>query len=155
MLATSSPAWCMARAVRCFSGVHTVGRPPERPRARAAARPARVRSRIRSRSNSASAPNRLPTGGAGVDVLGQAHEGHAPLLQVGDRIDEVAQRPAEAIKAPHDHGVARPCLHEEVVEGRPGLEFAGGLVDEDAVAAGLGKASCWSASSCCKVLTRA
>jgi hypothetical protein len=56
----------------------------------------------------------LPAWRGGVDVLGQALEANAAPVQVGQRVDEVPQRPAQAVEPPDDNGVTFP----ELLQGR-------------------------------------
>ena len=74
-------------------------------------------------------------GGAGVDGLGEAHQGDLPVLEVLHDLDEVAKVPAEAVESPDHDGVTRTRLLEQIVEGRARRQLAAGLIDKDAVAA--------------------
>jgi hypothetical protein len=96
---------------------------------------------MRSRSNSGQGgehvKDELAPGGGGVDRLLQASEPDPAISQTSDRVDQMPQRPAEPIQLPHDEGVARTQLVEELLEGGPvGAGAAGGL-GEHPVAAGV------------------
>jgi len=54
----------------------------------------------------------LAARGGGVDVLRQAAKADLALSQSVHRVDQVAERTAETIEAPHDHGVAGADLVE-------------------------------------------
>ncbi len=141
IVATSCPPLaCIARAVRSFASVHTVGRPPTLPRARAAARPAAVLSRMRSRSNSERAPKTWNTRrppGVLVSMFSVRLTKATPrcsrsaIVSIRCRSD----RPSRS-RRHTTTGVAGPGLVQQGVQRRAGLELAGGLVHEDAVAAG-------------------
>ena len=106
---------CIDRATASFSALMTVGRPPRRPRVRAAERPACVRSRIRSRSNSASAAKTWKTSrppGVVVSFDSVSERSRSRAFERGNRLDEVAQRAAEAIEAPYHQRLASACILE-------------------------------------------
>ncbi len=86
IVATScSPPARIARAVRSFASVQTVGLPPTLPRARAAARPASPDEvPLALGKSTQDVEHQAPAGSARVDALGQVHEGDAPVLEVGD-----------------------------------------------------------------------
>ena len=46
----------------------------------------------------------LAAGTAGVEAFGEAAEGDAFLVELGDGVDEVFEAAAEAVEAPHDQG---------------------------------------------------
>jgi hypothetical protein len=69
-----------------------------------------------------------PAGGRRVDALPQRPEAHATLVQVGDDVDQVPQRPAEAVQPPHHQGVPRPQLLEDLIELRAPVQRPGRVV---------------------------
>jgi hypothetical protein len=56
--------------------------------------------------------------GGGVDCLLEAPEPDAVFSESRDGVDEVPQRPAEAVELPDDQGVAGPQLVQDVLEDR-------------------------------------
>jgi hypothetical protein len=60
----------------------------------------------------------------------------AALGKPGDRVDQVAQRPAQPVQLLHRQGVARAELVEELLEGRAVGAGAAGSLGEYPVAAG-------------------
>jgi hypothetical protein len=70
----------------------------------------------------------LAAGGGGVDRLLQAAEPDATLSQVGDGVDQVPERSAEAVELPDDQGVAGAQLVQDLGEDRSvAAGAAGGL----------------------------
>ena len=81
--------------------------------------------------------DQLAAAGGGVDLLGEALEADAPLLQPSDRLYKVWERSPETIELPHDEGVPRADVAERLLETWPvGLGATGG-VGEQPFAAGL------------------
>ena len=77
-------------------------------------------------------------GGGGVDRLLQRAEPDVTAGQVGDGVDQVAQRAAEAVEFPDDQGVAGSELVEDLGEdGAVGAGAAGGLGEHPVAAGGL------------------
>ena len=75
--------------------------------------------------------------GRSVDLLGQALETDAPLLQPSDRLYKVWEGSPETIELPDDEGVPRADVAERILETWPvGLGTTGG-VGEQPFAAGL------------------
>ena len=72
----------------------------------------------------------------GVDGLLEALEADAPGAEVLGPGDQVLERPAKAIEAPHDRGISGPKVGKRLVEVRPLGGGAGGVF-EDLFAAGL------------------
>lgn len=75
-------------------------------------------------------------GRVGGDVFGEGFELDVLLLEVGDQVDELAERASQAIEAPHDKDAAileaaQGSLEPGAVEGRP--RYA--LIAEDDLAA--------------------
>jgi len=70
-------------------------------------------------------------GGGGVVGLGQEPEAHSPALELGNRGQQVRQRPAEAVQAPHHEGVAGQQPLEEPGELGAVVTSAGGDVGPD------------------------
>ena len=66
----------------------------------------------------------------------RAAEADAAVGEAGDGVDQVAQGPAQAVKFPHDEGVARPQLVQELLEGGPVAAGAAGGLGEHPIAAG-------------------
>src|SRR5450755_548367 len=61
-----------------------------------------------------------PGGGRGVDALGQAAKPELPALKLADQLDQMPQRAADAIQAPHHQGVlAVAQLLQRPLELRP------------------------------------
>jgi len=58
----------------------------------------------------------LAAGGGGVDGLLQAAESDPALGQLGEGVDQVAQRPAQAVQLLHHQGVAGAELVQDLVE---------------------------------------
>jgi hypothetical protein len=54
--------------------------------------------------------------GGGVDRLLQAPEPNSALSQPGDGVDQVPERPAEAVELPDDKGVAGAQLVQDLLE---------------------------------------
>src|SRR5215207_20720 len=54
----------------------------------------------------------LPAAGRGVDLLGEALEADTLAVEPRDRLDQVLERAAEAIQAPHHQGVPVPQVRE-------------------------------------------
>ena len=52
--------------------------------------------------------NQTPSGGCGVDVLLQALQTHAGILQLLDQVDQVLDRAAKPVQPPDHHRVAPP-----------------------------------------------
>ena len=55
----------------------------------------------------------LVGGGGGVDRLAQRQKRDVALLELGDRVDEVAQAAAEAVQSLHHERVAGPEKFEQ------------------------------------------
>jgi hypothetical protein len=60
----------------------------------------------------------LAAGGGGVDRLLEAAEPDPAVGQAGDGVDQMAQRPAQAVELPDDQGIAGAQLVEQLGEGR-------------------------------------
>ena len=79
---------------------------------------------------------------AAVDVLGQADEGHAPLLKAGDGLEEVAQGQAESVEPPHNEAATVVDPHRRMaVRPAPWNRQADEVMARVAVPALLGCAS--------------
>ena len=76
-----------------------------------------------SRLNSARAPktwkDELAARGGGVDGLLQALEAHPAVAQAGDRLDEVLQRPPEAVELPDHELIAGPQIGQGPLQAGP------------------------------------
>ena len=81
--------------------------------------------------------DQLPAGGGGVDVLGDALEANVPVVQAGDRLDEMGEGAAEPVESPDNQSVAGADVVEGFVEAYALLLSAGCSVGEDPGAAGL------------------
>jgi hypothetical protein len=81
----------------------------------------------------------LAARGGGVDGLLQAAEPDAAVGQAGDGVDQVTQRPPEAVEFPDDQGVAGAELVKDLFEGGAVGACAAGGLGEDPVAAGRGE----------------
>jgi hypothetical protein len=72
----------------------------------------------------------------GVDSVGQAAEPDAALAQILDGVDQVPNRPAQAVKFPYDEHVTRLQLGQGLLQlGSRRRAAADGLVSEDDIAA--------------------
>jgi hypothetical protein len=70
----------------------------------------------------------LAAGGGGVDRLLEAAEPDAAVGEPRDSVDQMPQRPAQAVELPDDQGVAGAELIKELLEGwAVGAGAAGGL----------------------------
>jgi hypothetical protein len=64
------------------------------------------------------AVDRRPTDAkGGGDCLLEAAEPDPAVGQPGDGVDQVAERPAEAVELPDDRGISGPQLVQELLEG--------------------------------------
>jgi hypothetical protein len=72
----------------------------------------------------------------GVDLLGQTDKDNPQAFEGANGINQMPQRPAQPVKTPDYDRVARTGVHEQVIQGRPGLQLPRGLVHEDSVTAG-------------------
>jgi hypothetical protein len=104
------------RAVATLSGGMTVGRPPWRPRASVG--PFADQLPLELGQGTEDVEHELAARGRRVDVLGQAAKADLAGREGVHSVDEVAQGAAEAIKAPHDDGVAWAYLVEELWPAR-------------------------------------
>jgi len=74
--------------------------------------------------------------GGGVDALVEHHQVDAAGLQVGGQFEEVLERTAEPVEFGDDELVAGPVRGQQcLAELGAARELAGGLVEEDLVAA--------------------
>lgn len=130
----------MWRAVATLSGDITLGRPPWR-----AAGPGRGQAGLGALSDQLAfelrqgpedVEHQFAARGSRVDVLRQAAEPDVALGQGVHGVDEVTQRAAEAVQAPHDHGVAGSRLVEELGQLAAFIERPRRPVGEDPVAPG-------------------
>lgn len=97
-----------------------------------------------------------PTAGRGcVDALAQRTDPDAALAQRGDDVDEVAQRPAEAVQAPHHQGVPRAQRLKNLVQLRAALQRPGRVVVQVRQHPAAVNSSTCSAAFCSDVETRA
>ena len=70
------------------------------------------------------------------DRLGEGAKSDTALLERGDGLDEMTERTAEAVEAPHDDSVSRARVFERAPELRALGERPTSPVAEDALAAG-------------------
>jgi hypothetical protein len=80
--------------------------------------------------------NELAAKRGGLDVLLQTLEANIALLQVGDRVDQMAQGPTQSVKLPDNQGVARPQLVENLAQLGALVDRTAGSVGEDPIATG-------------------
>jgi hypothetical protein len=81
----------------------------------------------------------LAAAGSRVDALLEAAEPDPPVTKRGECLDEVAERPAEAVELPDDNGVLLAGEGQSLLQADPfGTDTAGG-VGEDPLAPGLGQ----------------
>jgi hypothetical protein len=78
----------------------------------------------------------LAAGSGGVDRLLQAAEPDPLLGQPGDGVDQVPERPAEAVEFLDDQGVAGPQLIQDLPKDRAIAVGAAGGLGEYPIAAG-------------------
>ncbi len=124
---TPSPSW---QRYRPSLAAQPSSRVPVPPRAPLVSAPGSS-----SRSNSASAPKtgkiRLPRGHR-INLLGDALETDAPLIQSGDHLDEVRERPSQPVESPDDEHIASADIGEGFVHSFPFGEYATGSIGESA-----------------------
>jgi hypothetical protein len=71
----------------------------------------------------------------GVDLFLQAAKANVARMQLGDRVDQVAQGATESVELPDSQGVARSQLVKDLRQLGSLLESAAGRVGEDPIAA--------------------
>jgi hypothetical protein len=134
------PEWYMSWATWALWAVITEGRPPWRPRGPGGGQPRggafANEVAFELRQGREDVEDELAAGGGGVDCLLQAPESDPALSQSSDGVDQVAERPAEAVELPHNQGVTRPQLVQELLENGPVGAGAAGRLGEHPVAAG-------------------
>jgi hypothetical protein len=81
--------------------------------------------------------DQFSTAGGGVDLLGQALETDAPLLQPSDRLYKVWERSPETIELPDHERVTRADVAECLFQAITLSGGAAGGIGEDAIATGL------------------
>ena len=60
--------------------------------------------------------DQFSSGCGGVDAFGDALEANVPVVEVGDRLDEVLEGAAKPVQSPDDQAVAFPEVAERLVK---------------------------------------
>ena len=77
--------------------------------------------------------------GCGVDCLSEAFEADSLLLQGGDRINQVPQRPSQPVKPPDNKGIATTQVGECLFKPRPAGFGPADVISKDSAASCLFK----------------
>lgn len=83
--------------------------------------------------------NETSAWGGGIDVLLEALEPDASLLEHGDGLDQMLQRSTQPVEAPDDKSVSAPKVIEDSIELRAGSNNSAHLVVKGPNAAGRGQ----------------